>query len=63
MLVVSVDGDIFCVELDVSNLQHILPYCLYETKFKINNISWDSEGTKVLLSCADGKIHEMYVPK
>ena len=44
-------------------LSKITPYCLFETGFKINDMSWDRSGDKILLACQDGKLHEIFVPK
>ncbi len=40
-------------------LSKITPYCLFETGFKINDLTWDRNGDKILLACQDGKLHEI----
>lgn len=37
-------GSIFFISLDSIALNKIVPYCLYETAFKINDLSWDKNG-------------------
>ncbi|EAS07768.2 WD repeat protein (macronuclear) [Tetrahymena thermophila SB210] len=59
----SESGDIFLIEQHPSDFQKIDPFCLFETKFKINSVVWDRMGEKLLLACDDGNIHEIMVPK
>ena len=44
-------------------ISKITPYCLLETGYKINDLSWDRTGDKLLLACQDGKLHEINTPK
>ena len=37
-------GSIFFISLDSPIVSKITPYCLYETGFKINDLSWDRNG-------------------
>lgn len=37
-------GSIFFLSLDNVTLNKITPYCLFETGFKINDVSWDNTG-------------------
>jgi WD40 repeat protein len=56
-------GSIFFISLDSPVLNKIVPYCLFETGFKINDLCWDRNGYKILLACNDGRLHELNVPK
>jgi hypothetical protein len=56
-------GSLFFLALDDVTLSKITPYCLFETGFKINDMSWDRSGDKILLACQDGRLHEISVPK
>ena len=61
--VVSEVGDIFFLETDQGNLHHYEPFCLFETKYKINSVVWSKFDDKILLGCKDGCIYEIKVPK
>lgn len=61
--IVSSDGDIFFIGHHHNDLQKLIPFCLFETGFQINDICWDREGSKVLLACQDGNLYEANVPK
>lgn len=50
-------GSLFFLGIDTGSLGKITPYCLFETGFKINDLSWDRSGEKILLACQDGKLH------
>ena len=63
MAVCDTIGSIFFLYLDNINLDKIVPYCLFETGFKINDMSFDKNGHKLLIACQDGKLHEINVPK
>lgn len=56
-------GSLFFLSLDSPVLTKITPFCLFETGFKINDLTWDRNGEKILLACNDGKLHEVFVPK
>ena len=56
-------GSIFFVSLDSPVISKITPFCLFETGFKINDLSWDRNGEKLLAACNDGRIHEITTPK
>jgi cilia- and flagella-associated protein 44 len=64
-VVVAADtsGALFFISLDSVSLSKITPYCLFETGFKINDLSWDRTGDKVLLACQDGRLHEIDTPR
>ena len=57
VVVADTTGALFFLALDSVNLSKIVPYCLLETGFKINDLSWDRMGDKILLACQDGKLH------
>lgn len=61
--IISVKGEIFFIEHSPSDLQKIEPFCLFDTKLKINDIQWSRLSDKLLLACQDGKIYEIKVPK
>ena len=44
--VVAVDtaGSLFFLSIDDISLSKITPFCLFETGFKINDLSWDRSG-------------------
>ena len=50
-------GSIFFVSLDSPVISKITPFCLFETGFKINDLSWDRNGEKLLAACNDGRLH------
>lgn len=54
-------GDIFLCSLNSSKIQDIIPYCLYETGFKITDMCWDRNSSKILLGCKDGTISEIKI--
>lgn len=56
-------GSLFFISLESPSLSKIVPYCLFETGFKINDLSWDRNGEKLLLACNDGRLHEVNIPK
>lgn len=62
-MVTDLLGSLFFLSLDDVTLSKITPYCLFETGFKINDLTWDRSGDKILLACQDGKLHEISVPK
>lgn len=64
-IVVAADtaGSLFFLAIDDTNLSKITPYCLFETGFKINDLTWDRNGEKILVACQDGKLHEIFIPK
>ena len=49
-------GDIFLCSLNTNRIQDIVPYCLYETGFKVNDVCWDRNSAKILLGCKDGTL-------
>ena len=57
VVVSDTSGASFFLSLDSVDLGKITPDCLFETGFKINDLSWDRAGDKVLLACQDGKLH------
>lgn len=61
--IVSEVGDIFFLEIDPTNLHNYEPFCLFETKYKINSLVWNKFDDKILLACKDGCIYEIKVPK
>lgn len=61
LAVVDENGDIFLCSLNSSKIQDIVPYCLYETKMKVNDICWDRDSTKILLGCRDGTLAEIKI--
>ena len=61
LVVIDESGDIFLCSLNSSKIQDIVPYCLYETGFKINDLCWDRESTKILLGCKDGTLAEIKI--
>ena len=63
MVAADAGGSLFFLALDSFNLGKITPYCLFETGFKINDLTWDRTGDKLLLACQDGKLHEIETPK
>lgn len=63
VVVADTAGSLFFLGLDSASLSKITPFCLYETGFKINDLSWDRSGEKILLACQDGKLHEIESPK
>lgn len=64
IVIVSEVGDIFFLEVDQShNLHSYEPFCLFETKYKINSVVWNKFDDKILLACKDGCIYEIKVPK
>ena len=63
VVVISEVGDIFFLEIDQNNLHNYEPFCLYETKYKINSVTWNKFDDKILLACKDGCIYEIKVPK
>lgn len=56
-------GSLFFISINQNNLSDIKPFCLFETGFKINDLSWDRKGDKILLACQDGRLHEITAPK
>jgi len=63
VVVCDTAGSLFFLALDSVKLNTINPYCLFETGFKINDLSWDRTGDKVLIACQDGRLHEINIPK
>lgn len=61
LAVIDESGDIFLCSLNSSKIQDIAPYCLYETGFKVNDVCWDRDSTKILLGCKDGNLAEIKV--
>jgi len=63
VVIVSEIGEIFFLEIDPLNLHNYEPFCLFETKYKINSVMWNKFDDKILLGCKDGCIYEIKVPK
>ena len=63
LLVSTLKGDIFFLELDITNPKKIEPYCLLELGYQINDICWHEDSTKILMACEDGRVREMVVPR
>lgn len=61
LAIVDEIGDIFLCSMNSSKIQDIVPYCLYETGFKINDICWDRNSSKILMGCKDGTLQEIKI--
>lgn len=61
--IISEAGDVFFLEVDITNMHNYEPFCLFETKYKINSVVWNKFDDKILLACRDGCIYEIKVPK
>ena len=59
LVVADTAGSLFFIQIDPISIGDIKPYCLFETGFKINDMSWNRKGDKILLACQDGKLHEV----
>lgn len=44
VVVSDIAGSLFFLSIDDSILGKITPFCLYETGFKINDLTWDRNG-------------------
>jgi hypothetical protein len=44
IVVTDTHGSIFFLSLDSAILSKIVPYCLFETGFKINDLQWHKNG-------------------
>ena len=62
LLTLGVDDTIFFFELDHSDIQEYEPLCLYQMETKINDLRWNKESTKVLITLDSGKIVELTKP-
>ena len=63
IVVADTAGSLFFISLESPVISKIVPYCLFETGFKINDLCWDRNGSKILLACNDGRLHEINIPK
>lgn len=44
VVVSDTSGSLFFISMDSPIISKITPYCLFETGFKINDMSWDRNG-------------------
>lgn len=44
LAVIDLSGSLFFISLDSPVVNKIVPYCLFETGFKINDFCWDRNG-------------------
>ena len=56
--ILSIEGDLFLLEQNATDLQRVEPICIFETKLNINSLLWDRNGEKLLIGADDGKIYE-----
>ncbi len=62
MVVCDSAGSLFYLSIDNASVSKIVPYCLFETGFKINDLCWERTGQKILVACQDGRLHEIDTP-
>lgn len=60
--VLSTAGEIFFIKYSDTDLQAITPHCLWETKLGIRDMTFNAQGSKVLMGCSDGRLYEADVP-
>lgn len=63
LVVASEAGDLFFLECDAANMHNYEPFCLFETKYRINSLVWNKFDDKILLAARDGCVYEIKVPK
>ena len=61
--VLSTVGNLFLLKINNQDLQQIEPFCLYETRVLMNDITFDRRGEKLLMGSKDGNIYEIKIPR